>query len=147
MQGPTSSNNDKTNQDNKRSKTLRGAEWSHYADPQNIIPTLLLTSTVLLLVHFYRSYLRRIPEATNISSGFFRKRSLFGRVTSVGDGDNFRLFHTPGGRFAGWGWMPGRIVPKKRDKLKARTVPLSSSGCFGSKANLLPSRCTLGLLG
>lgn len=40
----------------------------------------------------------------------------------MGDGDNFRLFHTPGGRLTGWEWMPGRKVPTKREELKDRTV-------------------------
>lgn len=38
---------------------------------------------------------------------------MFGQATSVGDGDNFRLYHTPGGRLLGWGWMPGRKVPQR----------------------------------
>ena len=102
--------------------SLNATDWAHYTDPRTVIPTILLTGTTLLLVRLYRSYLRRIPEAANIQPGFFRRRSLFGRVTSVGDGDNFRLFHTPGGRLAGWGWMPGRNVPTKREELKDRTV-------------------------
>jgi len=102
--------------------SLNATDWTHYTDPRTVIPTILLTGTTLLLVRLYRSYLRRIPGAANIQPGFFRRRSLFGRVTSVGDGDNFRLFHTPGGRLTGWEWMPGRKVPNKREELKDRTV-------------------------
>jgi hypothetical protein len=40
----------------------------------------------------------------------------------VGDGDNFRVFHTPGGRLAGWGWLPWRRVPKEKKDLKNKTV-------------------------
>lgn len=90
--------------------------------PETLLPTLLLTSTCLGFFTFYRSYLRRIPAAGNISPGFFRKRSLVGRVTSVGDGDNFRVFHTPGGRLAGWGWLPWRRVPTEKKELKHKTV-------------------------
>jgi hypothetical protein len=97
-------------------------DWKSYIEPQNLIPTVLLTATTLVFIHVYRNYLRRIPQVDNIQPGFFRKRSLFGRVTSVGDGDNFRLFHTPGGRLTGWGWFPGRGVPEKREDLKSRTV-------------------------
>jgi hypothetical protein len=87
-----------------------------------VIPTLLLTTTILVSVRLYRSYLRRIPEATYIRPGFFRKRSLFGTVTRVGDADNFHLFHTPGGRLAGWGWMRGRKIPEEKKALKGNTV-------------------------
>ena len=106
-------------------ESLNAIDWAHYSEPQAVIPTLLLTGTTLLLIHLYRSYLRRIPEAASIQPAFFRRRSLYGRVTSVGDGDNFRLFHTPGGRLSGWGWMPGRRVPEKREDLKDRTVGVS----------------------
>jgi hypothetical protein len=47
---------------------------------------------------------------------------LFGTVTRVGDADNFHLFHTPGGRLAGWGWLPGRKIPEKKADLKNNTV-------------------------
>jgi len=40
----------------------------------------------------------------------------------VGDGDNFRLYHTPGGRLLGWGWFPGRKVPTDPKELRQRTV-------------------------
>jgi hypothetical protein len=105
---------------------LNATDWSHYTDPRTIVPTLLLTSTILISVRVYRSYLRRIPEATYIRPGFFRKRSLFGTVTRVGDADNFHLFHTPGGRLTGWGWLPGRKVPEKKADLKGKTVFLRS---------------------
>ena len=94
----------------------------HFTSRENLIPTVFLTGTCLALYTFYRSYLRRIPAAGNISPAFFRNRSLVGRVTSVGDGDNFRVFHTPGGRLAGWGWLPWRKVPKEKKELKNKTV-------------------------
>ncbi|KAI9845786.1 MAG: putative endonuclease lcl3 [Thelocarpon superellum] len=109
-------------------ESLNTTDWTHYTEPRQVIPTLLLTGTTLLLIHLYRSYLRRIPEAANIQPAFFRRRSLFGRVTSVGDGDNFRLFHTPGGRLSGWGWLPGRMVPEKREDLKDRTIHVRLAG-------------------
>lgn len=71
-------------------------------------------------LQLYSHYLRRIPGAAHVRKSYFHKRSVFGRVTSVGDGDNFHLFHTPGGRAVGWGWL--RKVPEKRRDLKDRTV-------------------------
>lgn len=87
-----------------------------------------LTIAALGGFRFYRSYLRRIPQATDIRPGFLRKRSIFGRVTSVGDGDNFRMYHTPGGRLAGWGWLPGRRVPVERKALKNQTIHVRLAG-------------------
>lgn len=70
--------------------------------------------------YIYYNFFRRIPSASYIRPSFFRKRSLFGRVTRVGDGDGFHLYHTPGGKFVGWGWL--RKVPESRKQLKERTV-------------------------
>jgi len=44
--------------------------------------------------HVFRNYFRRVPTANHIAHHFLRKRSLIGRVTSVGDGDNFRIYRT-----------------------------------------------------
>ncbi|KAI2629670.1 SNase-domain-containing protein [Hypoxylon sp. NC1633] len=106
--------------------SLNETDWEHYKDPRNWVPTLLVTTTVLASLQIYRSYLRRIPGAVHVQPSFFRKRSLFGRVTSVGDGDNFHLYHTPGGRLAGWGWL--RRVPIKKPDLKNKTIPIRIAG-------------------
>ena len=123
---PWSSNSEGNNDEKKRpvswTDNLNATDWSHYTDPRTLVPTLLLTTSILVSVRLYRSYLRRIPEATHIRPGFFRRRSLFGTVTRVGDADNFHLFHTPGGRLAGWGWLPGRKIPEKKADLKNNTV-------------------------
>ena len=110
----------------KENLSLIPTDLNRYTDPNTIIPTVILTTTILFSIGFYRKYLRRIPDAANVRPAFFRKRSLFGTVTRVGDGDNFHLFHTPGGRLAGWGWAPGRKIPDKKLDLKGRTV----SSCF-----------------
>ncbi|CAK9436861.1 uncharacterized protein LODBEIA_P13830 [Lodderomyces beijingensis] len=39
------------------------------------------------------------------------RQKIHGYVTRVGDGDNFRMYHTPGGIILGWGWLRG--VPRK----------------------------------
>ena len=101
-------------------------QMSAFTQPQTIVATLVLTTASLGLFRFYKTYLRRIPQAININPGFFRRRSLVGKVTSVGDGDNFRIYHTPGGRLAGWGWFPGRHVPVDKKELKDQTVIIST---------------------
>lgn len=98
----------------------------HFRDPRNFIPAIALTGASLLGVRFYKSKLRRIPNIEHIRPQEYRHRKLLGKVTSVGDGDNFRIFHTPGGRLAGWGWLPGRRVPTRRDELSNNTVSISS---------------------
>lgn len=83
-------------------------------------PVVLFSLAGLGALQLYANYLRRIPGAAYIRPHYFRNRSLFGRVSSVGDGDNFHLFHTPGGRAVGWGWL--RRIPETRKELKGRTV-------------------------
>ncbi len=90
-------------------------------------------------LHIYVNYFRRIPSASYIRPSFFRKRSLFGRVTRVGDGDNFHLFHTPGGRFVGWGWL--RKVPENRKQLKERTVRVHQTDSHRAIADVYGCRC------
>lgn len=91
-------------------KRLNRVDWSHYTTPQAISLSLVTTATTLLLVHVYKTYLRRIPTVDYLKPSLFRRRSLYGYVTSVGDGDNFHLFHTPGGRLLGWNILPGRKI-------------------------------------
>jgi endonuclease YncB( thermonuclease family) len=105
--------------DEKQSSIL---DWRAYTEPRTLASTLVLTSGILLAVRFHRSYLRRIPDAPSISASYLRRRSILGKVTSVGDGDNFRIFHTPGGRLAGWGWLPWKKVPTSKKELKDNTV-------------------------
>ncbi|KOS19296.1 putative endonuclease [Escovopsis weberi] len=89
-------------------------------------PIVLSSLVGLGALQLYANYLRRIPGAAFVQPKFYRHRSLFGRVTSVGDGDNFHLFHTPGGRAVGWGWL--RKVPSKRKELNGRTIPIRLAG-------------------
>ena len=93
-----------------------------FTQPQTILAALTLTAVSLGAVRLYRLFFRRIPEAINIKPSYFQKRSVFGKVTSVGDGDNFRIYHTPGGWLAGWGWLPWRRVPTDKKELKNKTV-------------------------
>lgn len=106
----------------ERARGSDATSLAAFTQPQTIVATVVLTAASLGVFKFYRSYLRRIPQAANINPGFLRRRSLVGKVTSVGDGDNFRIYHTPGGRLAGWGWLPGRGVPVDKKALKDQTV-------------------------
>ncbi|KAL2436720.1 putative endonuclease lcl3 [Exophiala dermatitidis] len=98
------------------------------AEPQTIAAAAVLTAASLGCFKFYKAYLKRIPQAISINPGFFRRRSIVGTVTSVGDGDNFRIYHTPGGRLAGWGWFPGRKVPTDKKQLKGQTIHVRLAG-------------------
>ncbi|KAF6814294.1 hypothetical protein CSOJ01_04185 [Colletotrichum sojae] len=89
-------------------------------------PVFLTAVASLGAFMFYQSRLRRIPTAAHILPEMLRKRTLLGRVTSVGDGDNFHMFHTPGGRLAGWDWL--RKVPSTRATLKGKTIPVRMAG-------------------
>lgn len=97
-------------------------DWQHYQELRSIVLYTLPTIGAFALFGIWRSFLRRFRGTAYISPGFFRRRTLLGKVTSVGDGDNFHFFHTPGGRLAGWGWL--RRVPMVRKELKDRTVSL-----------------------
>lgn len=107
--------NDRTNDDirppsstNTWSNSLNKTDWTQYTSAQAITTSIIFTATTLALVKIYKDYIRRIPGAAYLKPGFFRRRSLYGYVSSVGDGDNFRLFHTPGGKLMGWGLLPSR---------------------------------------
>jgi endonuclease YncB( thermonuclease family) len=107
-------------------ENLNATDWSHYKDPRTVgvvlAAAIASSLTTVIAGKVYRSSVRRIPGAGFIKPTIFRKKSLFGTVTRVGDGDNFHLFHQPGGRLMGWGWMPGRRLPKNKADLKGETV-------------------------
>lgn len=76
--------------------------------------------------HVYKRHLGRLPTVAHIKPSEYRTRTLRGYVTSVGDGDDFRFFHTPGGFGAGWGWLPGRrahVASPKRGNAKTAALP------------------------
>ncbi|KAK1758250.1 hypothetical protein QBC47DRAFT_399156 [Echria macrotheca] len=106
--------------------SLNATNWDHFTEPRVLIPNLLVVGFAVGLWAFYRSYLRRLARAQNIDPSYFHRRSLLGKVTSVGDGDGFHLFHTPGGRLAGWGWL--RRVPQDRKELKGHTISVRLAG-------------------
>ncbi|ORY84782.1 hypothetical protein BCR37DRAFT_251510 [Protomyces lactucae-debilis] len=104
-----------------------------WLDTNVLVPVLLLTSASLGAYHFYRRGLRRYPTIDHLPAQIYgssnpkaRSRSLLGYVTSVGDGDNFRFFHTPGGRLTGWGWL--RSVPTDKKALRNQTIHVRIAG-------------------
>lgn len=117
--------------------SLNATDWDQFKDPKLWVHSILLTATGIASLHFYRTYLRRVPGTLHIQPSAFRKRSLLGKVTSVGDGDNFHLFHTPGGRLAGWGWL--RKVPSSKAELKGRTVRQTADRDLSSAWHMLTS--------
>lgn len=120
---------------------LSVTDWSAWLELRTIIPTTVLTTTILLAFRLNRR-LRRFPDAVSIPPSYLRRKSIFGQVTSVGDGDNFRLYHTPGGRLAGWGWLPWKKVPTAKRELKDNTVRLLSNLCASHKLKSAnPSTC------
>lgn len=91
-----------------------------YKKPSDLFLQFSVVFGTIIIFGFWKSHLRRIAKTGNIDESFYRRRKLLGQVTHVGDGDNFRMFHTPGGRLAGWGWA--RKVPTAKQELKGRTV-------------------------
>lgn len=96
--------------------------------PQVILGSVVLTGTILTGYRVYNQNLKRIPSSYKIPQSYFKKRFMYGRVTSVGDGDNFHFYHLPGGRLAGWGWL--RLYPKVNDFKgnKNQTIPVRLCG-------------------
>lgn len=76
----------------------------------------------------YSKYFKRIQTAVDIPRNYLKTRWLYGKVTSVGDGDNFRFYHLPGGIFAGWGWL--RKVPQvnKFKEVRGETISVRICG-------------------
>ncbi len=77
---------------------------------------------------FYKRVLCRVPTSLDIPKRTYRHRYLYGKVTSVGDGDNFRFYHLPGGYRGGWGWI--RKIPEinKFKELKGQTIHVRLCG-------------------
>ncbi|WVR06312.1 hypothetical protein IAU60_003342 [Kwoniella sp. DSM 27419] len=75
----------------------------------------------------YRRYWRRIRNANSVTTGMLeRKTWIRGVVTSVGDGDNLRLFHTPGPFFRYP--LKLRSIPTTAKELKDETLHIRIAG-------------------
>lgn len=95
--------------------------------PKVLILSAGITTSIIFGFRFYKRYLRRVKTYLDLTSDILdNSRPLYGKVTRVGDGDNFRFYHTPGGIFAGWGWL--RRVPTGRSALKDETLMIRLLG-------------------
>jgi hypothetical protein len=112
--------------DDEKKKQVSRPWADSLTDVRTVAPAIALAATSVITLRLYKSYFRRIPTVNHIKPRYFRRKGVFGQVTSVGDADNFRLYHTPGGRIAGWGWLPWKSVPVKRVGLTNQTVRVSS---------------------
>lgn len=91
-----------------------------------LILSSVLTAASLLTYRLYRR-IQPIHSPHLIPKHYYKKPSIYGKVTSVGDGDNFHLYHTPLGVMSGWGWM--RNVPRTNQRgLKGKTLPVRLYG-------------------
>ncbi|CAL1697475.1 unnamed protein product [Somion occarium] len=78
-------------------------------------------------IAFHRRYLRRLPNSEWITPDMIaKKRWIKGKVTSVGDNDNFRVYHTP---WLGWNWpLKFRRIPSTSKELKDQTIHIRLAG-------------------
>ncbi|KAL1836377.1 hypothetical protein VTJ49DRAFT_5232 [Mycothermus thermophilus] len=123
---PSSSTTSRTSDPESWSSRVLHGIRDHFSVPYNWIAPVVAAALAVGAVTFYQTYLRRFPGPAHIDPGFFRRRTLLGKVTSVGDGDGFHMFHTPGGRLAGWGWL--RRIPTDKKELKGRTISVRIAG-------------------
>jgi endonuclease YncB( thermonuclease family) len=137
----TSANKDEDTKKLTPKESIEKLQSLPFYSPEILIPTLALTTTLLTIHAIYRRRLRRIPTVSQLPPSYISThQTLFGKAVSVGDADNFRLFHTPGGRFLGWGIF--RHIPTARKDLsKAGTIHIRLAGIdapegahFGNKA-------------
>ncbi|KAJ7178853.1 hypothetical protein C8R43DRAFT_974465 [Mycena crocata] len=81
----------------------------------------------------YRRYFRRMKNGDWVTPDVFaQKRWVKGMVTSVGDSDNFRFYHTPA---FGWRWpLKFRIIPSTTKDLKDQTLHIRIAGVDAPEA-------------
>ncbi|KAJ6460362.1 hypothetical protein C8R47DRAFT_1161010 [Mycena vitilis] len=81
----------------------------------------------------YRRYFRRLKNGDWITPDVFaKKRWVKGMVTSVGDSDNFRFYHTPA---FGWRWpLKFRLIPSTTKDLRDKTLHIRIAGVDAPEA-------------
>ncbi|KAG8964468.1 putative endonuclease lcl3 [Tulasnella sp. 419] len=96
-------------------------------------PAALGSVLTLATLFSYKRFWKRIPNADAVPFNVLsKKRWIKGVVTSVGDGDNFRLYHTPG---LFWRWpFKFRSVPTSNQELKDRTIHIRLAGADAPEA-------------
>ncbi|KAL5529164.1 hypothetical protein ACEPAG_5138 [Sanghuangporus baumii] len=96
-----SSPSSKNTEPPKKEPKTKWGEWLAIYDEQPVryrLPCTLAAGSVAILAYqiIYRIRFRRYPTHEWITPDLYaRKQWIKGIVTSVGDGDGFRLFHTP----------------------------------------------------
>ncbi|KAI9261060.1 hypothetical protein BY458DRAFT_439813 [Sporodiniella umbellata] len=104
-------------------------DWNRWTDQcvQAYWRPVVGTAVVMVpMLYFFSTWVigTRYKTAAHIPQEAFEKSlTLRGRVVSVGDSDNFRLYHTPG---FGWGWL--RKVPTARKDLLKQTIAIRIAG-------------------
>ncbi|KAJ3799641.1 hypothetical protein GGU11DRAFT_776203 [Lentinula aff. detonsa] len=85
------------------------------------------------VVRIHGRSFKRIQNSDWITpESFEKKRWIKGVVLSVGDADNFRLYHTPG---IGWTWpLKFRRVPPTPKEYKNRTIHIRIAGADAPEA-------------
>ncbi|PWN50643.1 SNase-domain-containing protein [Violaceomyces palustris] len=100
------------------------------SDPLSI--ALISVTGTLAVMGLYWRYFRRIRNAEHLTPSVLRyRKTLVGKVTSVGDADGFRLFHTPGIPFLrSWFYVP----PTKPSQLRNETLSIRLAGADAPEA-------------
>ncbi|EMG45381.1 LCL3 Probable endonuclease LCL3 [Candida maltosa Xu316] len=98
-----------------------------FIHPKVLLLSAGITTSIFLGYRFYTRYVKRIRTYLDLTPSIMENNiKLYGYVTRVGDGDNFRFFHTPGGILMGWGWL--RKIPTTRAGLKDETLMIRLCG-------------------
>lgn len=98
-----------------------------FLHPKVLMMSAAVCTTAFFSYRFYNRYIRRVSSYLDLTPEILEgNKTLYGRVTRVGDGDNFRFYHTPGGLLLGWGWL--RQIPTKAHDLKDETLMIRLCG-------------------
>lgn len=89
----------------------------------------------------YRRYLKQYRSVRDIPTNLFKKEWLYGKVTAVGDGDNFHFYHLPGGFFGGWGWL--RKIPELELNTMTKTTDVKTISKYNNSSHKTPSIISL----
>ncbi|KAF9560333.1 SNase-domain-containing protein [Agrocybe pediades] len=117
-----------TNSEDKRQGKLREQYDALPPSVAALVFFSLGSVSALSAALVYRRYGRRVRNSDWVTPRLLtRKRWLKGVVTSVGDADNFRFFHTP--TLAGYTWpIKFRSIPSITKELKDETIHIRIAG-------------------
>ena len=89
----------------------------------------------------YNRYLKQYRNVRDIPTNLFKKKCLYGKVTAVGDGDNFHFYHLPSGFFGGWGWL--RKIPELELNTMTKTTDVKTISKYNNSSHKIPSIISL----